>query len=249
MSVTQLNLGPKPKAKRIFHIVLAAFGGESIIRMLNANKSKPTSQTFPAIPPSIAAPMAATIATMSMLNAKCMSPKIPNPSKPTNPTKPISLLPIKNLPKGLTCTSPLAGTALAGAIFSTLSSCDAAMAAQQLSDIAEGDNRGLALLLPIIPAIGWVLFNILQPALNQISRMRSARGFIIGLGLGGLAASSTHFMSPPSASASELAAIAEAASSDNRGTLLLIVVTPAILWVLYNILQPALNQINRMRSE
>jgi photosystem II PsbY protein len=29
----------------------------------------------------------------------------------------------------------------------------------------------------------------------------------------------------------------------------LIVVAPAILWVLYNILQPALNQINKMRSQ
>ena len=51
------------------------------------------------------------------------------------------------------------------------------------------------------------------------------------------------------ASASEIAVIADAAASDNRGQLLLIVVTPAIVWVMYNILQPALNQLNRMRSE
>ncbi|PNX78334.1 photosystem II core complex proteins psbY chloroplastic-like, partial [Trifolium pratense] len=54
---------------------------------------------------------------------------------------------------------------------------------------------------------------------------------------------------PQDAMASEIAAIAEAGSSDNRGQLLLFVVAPAILWVLYNILQPALNQINRMRSD
>ena len=70
---------------------------------------------------------------------------------------------------------------------------------------------------------------------------------IIGLGLGGLAASG--FMSTPEASASEIAMIADAASSDNRGTLLLFVVAPALLWVAYNILQPALNQLNRMRSQ
>lgn len=137
--------------------------------------------------------------------------------------------------------------AIAGAIFSSLATCDAAFAAQQIAEIAEGDNRGLALLLPLVPAIGWVLFNILQPALNQINRMRSTRGVIVGLGLGlgGLAVSGM----VSEASASEIGMIAEAAGSDNRGTLLLFVVAPAILWVLYNILQPALNQINKMRSE
>lgn len=190
-------------------------------------------------------------ATMAILSARCLSinaNKNTNPIKP--PTKPIYLLAMQNLPKGLTISKPadntaLAGTAIAGAIFTTLSSCEPAFAAQQIAEIAEGDNRGLALLLPLIPAIAWVLFNILQPALNQVNRMRETRGVIIGLGLGGLAASG--FVSTPDASASEIAMIAEA-TSDSRGTLLLLVVAPAILWVLYNILQPALNQINRMRS-
>ncbi|KAL0408539.1 UNVERIFIED_CONTAM: Photosystem II core complex proteins psbY, chloroplastic [Sesamum radiatum] len=120
------------------------------------------------------------------------------------------------------------------------------LAAQQLAEIADGDNRGIALLLPLVPAVLWVLYNILQPALNQINRMRSSKGVIIGLGLSGLAASG--FFHPPEASAGEIANLAEAAA-DNRGQLLLFVVAPAILWVLYNILQPALNQINRMRSD
>ncbi|KAJ1405357.1 Photosystem II PsbY [Sesbania bispinosa] len=194
---------------------------------------------------------------MAMINAKCFntsgSPKFPNPTKLIT-SKPTSLLSLQNLPKGMVSTkettklsNSITGTAIAGAIFSTLGSCDPAFAAQQIAEIAEGDNRGLALLLPIIPAIGWVLFNILQPALNQINRMRSTKGVIIGLGLGGLAASGL-VVSTPDASASEIAVIAEAAS-DNRGQLLLFVVAPAILWVLYNILQPALNQLNRMRSQ
>ncbi|KAJ6771120.1 PHOTOSYSTEM II CORE COMPLEX PROTEINS PSBY CHLOROPLASTIC [Salix koriyanagi] len=191
-------------------------------------------------------------ATMAILNAKCLSinpNKNISPAKPS--TKPLSLLSMQNLPKGLTISKPadntvLTGTAIAGAIFTTLSSCDPAFAAQQIAEIAEGDNRGIALLLPLIPAIAWVLFNILQPALNQINRMRQTKGVVIGLGLGGLAASG--FMSAPDASAGEIAMIADA-TSDNRGTLLLFVVAPAILWVLYNILQPALNQINRMRSQ
>lgn len=200
---------------------------------------------------------------MAMLNAKCLitssNKMAANPTKPASYTKPNTLLSIQNLPKGLTSSksveslnlsTSLTSSAIAGAIFSTLSFCDTAMAAQQIADIAEGDNRGLALLLPIVPAVAWVLFNILQPALNQINRMRSNQGLIVGLGLGlgGLAASG--FMSTPHASAGEIAMIAEAApSSDSRGQLLLIVVAPAILWVIYNILQPALNQINKMRSD
>ncbi len=193
--------------------------------------------------------MAAAVSTVAMLNAKSMalsSPKISNPKKQSSKT--ISLLSLHNLPKGLVAAKPagLAAPAIAGAVFSTLSACDPAFAAQQIAEIAEGDNRGLALLLPIIPAIIWVLYNILQPALNQINRMRSSKSIVVGLGLGGLAA--TGFVATPQASAvAEMAMIAEAAS-DNRGQLLLIVVTPALLWVAYNILQPALNQINRMRS-
>lgn len=187
------------------------------------------------------------MATTTMLKTT-NTPKPFNPSKPLPTKLPISLLSIKNLTTATPSqNSTLAGTAIAGAIFSTLSSCDPALAAQQIAQIAEGDNRGIALLLPLIPAIAWVLYNILQPALNQISKMRSAKGVIIGLGLGGLV------LSPPHASAvSEnigmLADAAAATSSDNRGQLLLFVITPAIAWVLYNILQPALNQINKMKS-
>ncbi|KAG7029231.1 Photosystem II core complex proteins psbY, chloroplastic, partial [Cucurbita argyrosperma subsp. argyrosperma] len=202
--------------------------------------------------------MAATMATMAVLSVKCTSiNSTRNHNTPKLIPKPISLLSLQNLPKGLISSKSnghsnlstfLSSTAIAGAVFSALSSSDPAFAAQQIADIAaDGDNRGIALLLPLIPAIAWVLFNILQPALNQINRMRSDKGVIIGLGLGGLTASG--FMYAPDASASELAMIADASSSDSRGQLLLFVVTPAILWVLYNILQPALNQLNRMRSE
>ncbi|KAJ6898336.1 hypothetical protein NC652_024987 [Populus alba x Populus x berolinensis] len=189
---------------------------------------------------------------MAILNARCLSINSNKNITPTKPsTKPVSLLSMQNLARGLTVSKPadntvLTGAAIAGAIFTTLSSCEPAFAAQQIAEIAEGDNRGIALLLPLIPAIAWVLFNILQPALNQINRMRQTKGVIVGLGLGGLAASG--FISTPDASASEIAMIADA-TTDNRGTLLLIVVAPAILWVLYNILQPALNQINKMRSQ
>ncbi|RZC61669.1 hypothetical protein C5167_023427 [Papaver somniferum] len=205
--------------------------------------------------------MAATISTMAMLNAKCLN--INNSHNKINLSrKPISLLSLQNLPKGLTISnssssedksnffsSTLTGTAIAGAIFSTLSTCDAAFAAQQIAQIAEGDNRGIALLLPIVPAILWVLYNILQPALNQLNKMRSSNnGVIVGLGLGALATASSCFQTP-SASAIEISTLAQAtAENDNRGSLLLFVLAPAVLWVLYNILQPALNQLNKMRQ-
>ncbi|GAU43207.1 hypothetical protein TSUD_300940 [Trifolium subterraneum] len=197
--------------------------------------------------------MAATMAMM--INSKCLNtslPKLQNPTTKLTTTTTCKITTTQNQPKGLISVentkyvSP--SLAIAGAIFSSLATSDAAFAAQQIAEIAEGDNRGIALLLPLIPAIAWVLFNILQPALNQINRMRSTRGVIVGLGLGlgGLAASG--MMSEASASEIGLIADAAAAGSDNRGTLLLFVVAPAILWVLYNILQPALNQINRMRN-
>ncbi|XP_010531459.1 PREDICTED: photosystem II core complex proteins psbY, chloroplastic [Tarenaya hassleriana] len=189
--------------------------------------------------------MAATMAT----STKCMS--LSPPPKSLNPSKPISSKPTISLPNPPKPTISLAATssAVAGAVFSVLSSTEPAFAVQQIADLAEGsDNRGLALLLPIVPAIGWVLFNILQPALNQLNRMRSSKGVIVGLGIGG---GLGMMVWPPEASAAvnEIAAVAEATTGDNRGQLLLFVVAPALLWVAYNILQPALNQLNRMRSD
>lgn len=196
--------------------------------------------------------MAGAVATMIMLNPKCSninSPKTLSKCKPTRkPTSHVGLS-LQYLHRNLTireysCKPNTSASLMAGAIFSTLAYSDPALAAKQLADISEGDNRGLALLLPIIPAILWVLYNILGPALNQINRMRNEKGIVIGLGLGGLAASS--FFAVPSAAATEMAMLGEA-SSDNRGLLMLATAAPALLWVLYNILQPALNQVNRMR--
>ncbi|RID55292.1 hypothetical protein BRARA_G02560 [Brassica rapa] len=201
--------------------------------------------------------MAATMAT----SATCMSlnpspPKSPNQTKPISSSKPFITLPTPPKP---TVSLAVTSTALAGAVFSTLSYSEPAFAAHQIAELAAAaaggsDNRGLALLLPIVPAIGWVLFNILQPALNQINKMRESKGVVAGLGIGGGLAASGLLTMPPEASASvvnQMAAVAEAAAKgeDNRGQLLLFVVAPALLWVLYNILQPALNQLNKMRSE
>ncbi|XXG88931.1 hypothetical protein AAC387_Pa12g1062 [Persea americana] len=90
----------------------------------------------------------ATISTMAMLNLKCLSMNSPNHVIPSKPTiKPISLLSLQNLPKGLTPSksldnvnsSSLFGSASAGVIFTVV-------VIQHLQCDAEGDNRGPALL-------------------------------------------------------------------------------------------------------
>lgn len=133
---------------------------------------------------------------------------------------------------------------VAGAMFAALAMSDSAMASQQLMTLAEGDNRGLFLLVPLVPAVGWVLFNILQPALNQISNMKSAKALVAGAGLGALA---TLVAAPHADAVQEIAQLAD--TTDARGLILLGVLAPAIGWVLFNILQPALSQINKMRIQ
>ncbi|CAO2205589.1 unnamed protein product [Urochloa humidicola] len=197
----------------------------------------------------------ATIATMALLKpaAKIAARSAPPPS--TSGAVSLRSLPAaKKCGLSLSSSSP-AAAAMAGAFFQALASSDAALAAQRVADAAAAadagsDNRGTLLLFVVAPAIGWVLYNILQPALNQLNRMRS-QAVIAGVGLGAAAAAAGMACAPEaSAAVQDLAAVAAAApADDNRGLLLLIVVTPAIGWVLFNILQPALNQLNRMKSD
>src|SRR5205809_3341407 len=101
----------------------------------------------------------ATIATMAMLKpAKIMARSAPSTS---NKVPSISLRSLQRgaAKKGVLAvsSSPAAAAAMAGAFFSALASSDAAMAAQQLADVAEaggsGDNRGQLLLFVVAPAI------------------------------------------------------------------------------------------------
>jgi len=200
----------------------------------------------------------ATIATMAMLKpAKIVARSAPPPSTSGSGVS-LRSVPAAFKKKGglaVSASSSPAAAAVAGAFFQALASSDAALAAQRVADAAAAadagsDNRGQLLLFVVAPAIGWVLYNILQPALNQLNRMRS-QALVAGAGLGAAAAAGMA-CAPEASAAQELAALAAAAAApadDNRGLLLLIVVTPAIGWVLFNILQPALNQLNRMRSD
>jgi photosystem II PsbY protein len=143
---------------------------------------------------------------------------------------------------GLANQVALGANTIAGAMFAAMATSESAMAAQQIMALAEGDNRVVALLIPLVPAIGWVLFNILKPALNQVDKMRSAKGLVAGAGLGALAT----LVAAPHADAVQ--EIAQVADSDARGLIIIGLLLPAIGWVLFNILRPALNQIEKMQG-
>jgi len=136
-----------------------------------------------------------------------------------------------------------AGTALAASLFSMLATSPSAHAAQEVMTLA-ADARPALLLFPLAAAIGWVLFNILQPGLNQFNKMRGAKAVVGGLGLG---AAASLFATPSADAAQEFAQLAEGA--DYRPLILLVVLGPAVGWVLFNILQPALNQFKKMTNK
>lgn len=50
-----------------------------------------------------------------------------------------------------------------------------AQAATELANVAASDNRLGTISLLFLPAIGWVAFNILQPAFNQLNRMNELK--------------------------------------------------------------------------
>eukprot|EP01023_Acetabularia_acetabulum_P018411 TRINITY_DN192_c0_g1_i2.p1 TRINITY_DN192_c0_g1~~TRINITY_DN192_c0_g1_i2.p1 ORF type:complete len:461 (+),score=135.86 TRINITY_DN192_c0_g1_i2:166-1548(+) len=114
-------------------------------------------------------------------------------------------------------------------------------AATQFADLAASDNRFGVLTLLALPALGWVAFNIAGPALNQLDQMSGKKMVPVGVGLGAGAASL--FAAQQADAASQ---IADLAASDNRFGLLLLLAVPAVGWVAFNILGPALNQLDNM---
>jgi photosystem II PsbY protein len=124
-------------------------------------------------------------------------------------------------------------------------------AAQEIATLADSDSRGLIILGLLLPAIGWVLFNILKPALNQVDRMvegnsgkLKSRALVGATGISAAAASL--LLSAPQANAQvqEMSQL----GADTRPLILLVILLPAIGWVLFNILKPALNQFEKMQG-
>lgn len=128
-------------------------------------------------------------------------------------------------------------TSMAASVFAALATAPSASAAQAVAELA-ADNRPLVLASLMLPAVGWVLFNILKPGLNQLDKMRASKVAIGALGLGALAA----LTAEDAQAAQEMATLA----ADNRPLILLFVLGPAVGWVLFNIARPAFNQISKM---
>ena len=58
-----------------------------------------------------------------------------------------------------------------GLTAASLLATQSAEAAQQVADLAAGDNRFGTIALLAVPVLGWVLFNILGPLQNQLNAM------------------------------------------------------------------------------
>ncbi|KAK3278282.1 hypothetical protein CYMTET_13777 [Cymbomonas tetramitiformis] len=136
-------------------------------------------------------------------------------------------------------TSEKVQVAATFAALAALTEVSPALAAQSLADVA--DARPTAILFVLGPAVAWVAFNILGPALNQLDDMdaKNTKGLAAGLGLSALLAA------PGAAEAAQQ--VAQVA--DARPTAILFVLGPAVAWVAFNILGPALNQLDDMDAK
>jgi photosystem II PsbY protein len=159
-------------------------------------------------------------------------------------------------PKKATKRRGVAAAVGMGAAAMTMMAAESANAATEFAQVADSDGRLAAILTLFVPAIGWVLFNILGPAQRQLESMASEdapkkatkstkrRGVAAGLGMSAAAAS---LMLADSASAAN--EFAQVADSDGRLAAILTLFVPAIGWVLFNILGPAQRQLQSMASE
>ncbi|CAK0784971.1 hypothetical protein CVIRNUC_008176 [Coccomyxa viridis] len=124
----------------------------------------------------------------------------------------------------------------------TMLSSGNAQAASEVAQLAAGDNRLGIIATLALPAVGWVLFNIGGPALNQLAnmdksnKMRPKMSLAAGLGLG-----TALLLASGKADAAQ--EISQLAASDNRIGIIATLFLPVVGWVLFNIGGPALNQL------
>jgi len=115
-------------------------------------------------------------------------------------------------------------------------------AAQELGQLAAGDSRVLVIATLFVPIVGWVLFNIGGPALNQFqdvaaksSSSTKKRGLI-----GATALSAGSLLAVQSADAAK--EVSQLAAGDSRVLVIATLFVPIIGWVLFNIAGPAFAQ-------
>ena len=131
-----------------------------------------------------------------------------------------------------------------------------ANAAQDLATLSASDNRFGLIFLLFAPVLGWAAYNILQPALGQLDKMSSRsgasvvkkaraalkkRGVAAGVGLG---AAFSLLLAERASAANEVAQLA----ADNRSGIIFLLFVPVLGWAAFNILQPALGQLDKMSS-
>jgi len=134
------------------------------------------------------------------------------------------------------------------AIASSLFASGNALAAQELASLAASDNRAGILLTLLVPALGWVAFNIFGPATRQIAAMSEdapkskRRGAAVAIGL----TAATMLAAQQADAATE---ISQLAASDNRAGIIFTLLVPVLGWVAFNILGPASRQIEKMSED
>lgn len=115
-------------------------------------------------------------------------------------------------------------------------------AAQEMGQLAAGDSRVLVIATLFVPIIGWVLFNIGGPALNQFQETAAKnssstkRRSVIGV----TALSAASLMAAQSADAAN--EVSQLAAGDSRILVIATLFVPIIGWVLFNIGGPAFSQ-------
>lgn len=165
-------------------------------------------------------------------------------------------------------------TAALSATVSTLFAGGSVQAAQEVASVADADYRLGGVLFVIVPAIGWVLYNILGPAQSQLEAMNRGKPRSkvppkkVKTAFKRPVPKKVVLKKPPpkiktraAAVGLGLAAIVAAQSADAatimgqigdagglRGGAVLLAVLPALGWVLYNIADPATKQYEAMKK-
>ena len=140
--------------------------------------------------------------------------------------------------------------ALSGVAASWLAAGNA-NAATELMQVAAGDNRPATIALLLLPALGWVGFNMISGITAQLDQMaakiespkaskRRSVGAALGLGAAALLAA------PQADAATELMQVA---ASDNRVGIIALLLLPVLAWGGFNIISSGFAQLDQMAAK
>lgn len=118
-----------------------------------------------------------------------------------------------------------------------------AQAATEVAQLAAGDNRPVILASLLVPALGWVGFNIFSSLQGQIDNMKEFKDNAVTGAIGLTAASM--LLAENAQAATE---VAQLAAGDNRIGIIATLFLPALGWVAFNIFSGLQGQIENMRD-